>query len=95
MPVKQYLKIIATTCIVGFGVWFGLLILTTFHGLLAEVSEPLFRLLSIGSRVSGVAAAMFSAVRRARKRAVAWPEAALFSFAVVSLSYFACLAIAK
>jgi len=92
---KRNLQIIATTCIVGFGVWFGLLILTTFHGLLAEVNEPLFRLLSIGSRVSGVAAAMFWAVRRARKRDVAWPEAALFFFAVVSLSHFAYLAIAK
>lgn len=90
---KRSLTIIATTCVVGFGVWFGLFILTTVHGLVGEANEPLFWTLSNGSRVCGLIAGVFWAVRRIRRRAVAFPELVIFCLGAVSLYYLVYLTI--
>ncbi len=91
----RYLSLIATTCLIGAGVWIGLLILTTFHGLLGEVNEAAFRFLAIGSRVMGVIAGGFWAVRRVRGRPVHWFEQVLLAFACAALLYFGCLSLLK
>lgn len=90
---KQSLTIIATTCVVGFGVWFGLFIFTTVRGLLGEANEPLFWALSNILRICGLIAGVFWAVRRIRSRAVAFPELALFFFGAVSLLYLGYLTV--
>ncbi|WP_397383023.1 hypothetical protein [Prosthecobacter sp.] len=88
---KRWLTILITTCIVGFGVSFGLFIITTIHGLLGEANEPLFWKLSISSRLCGWIAAGFWAMRRIRRRTLSFGDSAFFFFGAVSLSYLGYL----
>jgi hypothetical protein len=69
-PMKRYLLIFATTCIVGFGVWFGVFIIVTVHGLMGEANPGLYEILSVISCVMGVVAALVWAYRRIRAQAV-------------------------
>ena len=90
---KQHLTIFTTTCLVGFGVGFGLWIITTAHGLLGEANESLYGTLSMASRIGGVVAAGFWVMHRARRRPMAIPDFAVLFFSAISLSYLAYLEI--
>jgi hypothetical protein len=86
---KKFLQIGATTCVVGFGVWFALFYagaLCTFFG---EANPGLFLTLSRLSIAVGVVAALFWALRRIRGIPVRIPEWILLLVAFLSLS---CLA---
>ena len=90
---KQHLTIFTTTCLVGFGVGFGLWIVTTAHGLLGEANESLYAMLSMASRMGGVVAAGFWVMRRVRRRPMAVLDFAVLFFSAISLSYWAYLGI--
>jgi hypothetical protein len=83
---KKFLQIGATTCIVGFGVWFALFFAGGVCTLFGEGDSGLFRTLSIFSIAGGVVAALFWAFRRTRGRPVRIPEWILLVVAFLSLS---------
>jgi hypothetical protein len=82
----KFLQIGATTCIVGFGVWFALFFTAGLCTLFGEGDPGLFRTLSIFSIAVGVVAALFWALRRTRGTPVRIPEWILLAVAFLSLS---------
>lgn len=90
---KQHLTIFTTTCLVGFGIGFGLWIITTAHGLLGEANASLFAKLSMASLIGGVITAGFWLMRRTRRRPMAIPDCAVLFVSALSLSYWAYLAV--
>ena len=92
---KKFLRIGATTCLVGFGVWFGLFITTTLHGLLGEANPSLYLAFSRLSIAAGVIASALWAWRRICGKRVRIPEWALLLFASLSLSYLSYLLISN
>ena len=83
---KRFLQIGATTCIVGFGVWFALFFASGICTLFGEGDPGLFRTLSIFSIAVGVVAALFWALRRIRGTPVRIQEWILLLVAFLSLS---------
>jgi hypothetical protein len=83
---KKFLQIGATTCIVGFGVWFALFFACGVCTLFGEGDPGLFRTLSIFSIAVGVVAALSWALRRIRGTPVRISEWILLLVAFLSLS---------
>ena len=83
---KKFLQIGATTCIVGFGVWFALFFAGGVCTLFGEGDPGLFLTLSRFSIAVGVVAALFWALRRIRGTPVRIPELILLLVALLSLS---------
>jgi hypothetical protein len=90
---RRNLQIVMTTCVVGFGVWAGMFILTTIHGLIGDANPRLFDALSMIARVAGVLAGLGWGFRRVRAQHVNIPERSVFVFALLSLSYLFYLAV--
>jgi len=92
---KKFLQTGATTCIVGFGVWFALFFVGGICTFFGEADPGLFRTFSIVSIAGGVVAALFWVVRRIRGVPLKIPEWILLLVAVLSLSDLAQSLIAK
>lgn len=83
---KKFLQIGATTCIVGFGVWFALFFVGGIFTFFGEGDYERFRTFSTIAIVVGIIAALFWAWRRIRDAPVRIPEWGLLVFAALSLS---------
>ena len=88
--IKQ-LQIFVTTSVVGVGVWWGVLLVSTGHGLVAEAAPVVFNALSWVAIASGILAALLWAWRRAHNLVISTVERVLFSLALLSLLYLICL----
>ena len=86
---KKFFQISATTCVVGFGVWFALFFAGGACTLFGEGDPGLFLTLSIFSIAGGAVTALFWAFRRIRGTPVRIPEWTLLLFAFLSLSSLA------
>ncbi len=84
---KKILTIAAKSCIVGVGVGWGFLIITTLHGLLGEAFPRLCHALWVLSIALGIVAACGWAWRRGRGRPIGTSEQILFVCALLSLLY--------
>jgi len=83
---KRFLRIGATTFIVGIGISFALFFAAGIFTFFGEANPGLFLTLSIASIAVGMMAALFWALRRIRGTPVRIPEWVLLVFAVISLS---------
>lgn len=82
----RFLQIGATTCIVGFGVWFALFFVGGICTFFGEANPGLFLTFSKFSIAGGVVAALFWALRRIRGTPVRITEWILLVAAFLSLS---------
>lgn len=83
----KYIRLLLSTSVIGFGLWWGFLIITTFHGLLAEANESLAHALNAVAIVLGAVAAATWFYRRLGTRPVRVLERVVFGLAALSLAY--------
>ena len=83
----KYLLIAVTTAIVGIGVWWGVFMISTVHGLIAEAMPLLFTGLSWFARAAGLGLAFVWAWRRTCDSPIRVVEQCLFLFALLSCIY--------
>ena len=87
----KYSLIAITTAIVGIGVWWGVFMISTVHGLIAEAMPLLFTVLSWCAMAIGFGLAFVWAWRRTCDSPIRVVEQFLFLSALLSCIYLGLL----